>query len=321
MKTKDGGTTSVSSQKFVGRDTARPSTFSVGFVLLVCSIGIAKSTIAAQPSEATITRIVNEVQLQAAQTAPRSASLNDKVPDGSSVQTGMDSRTELTFSDQVLARLSANTIFSFNEGTRNLDLASGAVLVHVPKGAGGAKISTAAVTASITGTTVIVEYHPHGYIKFISLEGTARLYLKRRWGESVLVRPGQILITNPDAKNLPDPVDVDLERLLKTARLIIDFPPLGSQHLIAKESEKQQRAKSKKSLVDTNLVIFGKGTVVSLTNPAQTTAASHPIAASVKSGSDAIPSSTDLGTIETPTNPEPTPTGLLAPNHTADNPR
>src|SRR5437016_557297 len=82
------------------------------------------------------------------------------------------------------------------------------------------------VIAAITGTTVIVEYHPHAYLKFISLEGTARLSLKHRWGETVLIRPGQMLITNPDAKSLPDPVNVDLDRLLKTARLITDFPPL-----------------------------------------------------------------------------------------------
>lgn len=299
--------------------STRPGLVWTGVVLLSL-IAAARSTIAAQANEATITRIVNEVQLHEAQSAPHFASINDKVRDGSSVQTGMNSRTELSFADQSLTRLSANTIFSFNEGTRNLDLASGAVLLHVPKGAGGAKISTAAMTAAITGTTVIVEHHPHAYIKFISLEGTARLYLKRRWGESVLVRPGQMLITNPDAKSLPNPVDVDLERLMKTARLIIDFPPLGSQNLIAKESEKQQRAKSKRGLIDTNLVIFGKGTVVSLTNPAQLTAGS-PIAAPVTAGPDAIPSSTDLGTIETPPNPEPTSSGLPAENHTADNPR
>ena len=284
--------------------STRPGLVWTGVVLLSL-IAAARSTIAAPANEATITRIVNEVQLHAAQSAPHFASINDKVRDGSSVQTGMNSRTELSFADQSLTRLSANTIFSFNEGTRNLDLASGAVLLHVPKGAGGAKISTAAMTAAITGTTVIVEYHPHAYIKFISLEGTARLYLKRRWGESVLVRPGQMLIANPDAKSLPNPVDVDLERLMKTARLIIDFPPLGSEKLIAKESEKQQRAKSKRGLIDTNLVIFGKGTVVSLTNPAQLTAASQ-IAGPVTPASDAIPASTDLGTIETPPNPEPT---------------
>jgi FecR protein len=290
-------------------------------VPLIWAIAATTSTIATELNQATITRLINNVQLRPGQEAPRAAVLNDNVPDGTTVATGMDSRTELTFTDQTLARLSANTIFSFNKGTRNLDLAEGAMLLRVPKGVGSAKITTGAVTAAINGTTLIVEYHPHACLKFISLEGTARLYLKRRWGESVLVRPGQILITNPDAKGLPDPVDVDLDRLLKTSLLIIDFPPLGSQNLIAKESEKQQRAKSKRSLIDTNLVIFGKGTVVSLTSPAQMTAASHPIAASVTPGSEAIPSSTDLGTIETPASPESSSAGLPAVNYGADNTR
>src|SRR5437660_9219326 len=236
-------------------------------VPLIWAIAATTSTIATELNQATITRLINNVQLRPGQEAPRAAVLNDNVPDGTTVATGMDSRTELTFTDQTSARLSANTIFSFDKGTRNLDLAEGAMLLRVPKGVGSAKITTGAVTAAINGTTVIVEYHPHAYIKFMSLEGTARLYLKRRWGESVLIRPGQMLITNPDAKGgLPDPVDVDLERLLKTSLLIIDFPPLGRQNLIAKESEKQQRAKSKRTLIDTNLVIFGKGTMLSLTN-------------------------------------------------------
>jgi hypothetical protein len=113
-------------------------------------------------------------------------------------------------------------------------------------------------------------------------------------------------------------VDVDLGRLLKTARLIVDFPPLASQNVIAQESEKQQRAKSKRELIDTNLVIFGKGTLVSLTNPAQTTAVSHPVDATVTPGSEAIPSSNDVGTVETRPTPEPTPAGLSAANPTDD---
>ena len=190
----------------------------IGSIALVGATIAARSTIAAECNEATVTQIINEVQLRPTGAAAKAAVLNDNVPDGAAVQTGMDSRTELTFSDQTLARLSANTVFSFNKGTRNLDLAEGAMLLQVPKGVGGAKITTAAVTAAITGTTVIVEYHPHAYIKFMSLEGTARLYLKRRWGESVLIRPGQMLITNPDAKGgLPDPVDVALDHRFSAA--------------------------------------------------------------------------------------------------------
>ncbi|HEY6045695.1 MAG TPA: FecR domain-containing protein [Pyrinomonadaceae bacterium] len=275
-----------------------------GSLALICAIVPVRSTIAAELNEATITQIVNDVQLHPRQAATRAGVLNDSVPSGSEVHTGINSRAELTFTDQTCARLSANTTFNFNNETRNLDLTEGAMLLRVPKRMRGATITTGAVTAAINGATVIAEYHRNAYTKFISLEGTARVYLKRRWGESVLVPPGQMLITNPNSKGgLANPVDVDLHRLLTTSVLITEFPPLASQNLIAKETEKQQRAKSKKTLLDTNLVIAGKGTVVSLANPAQMIAPSPPIASSVAAGTDAIPSSNDVGTVETPPDP------------------
>ena len=131
----------------------------------------------------------------------------------------IESRSELMFTDATLARLGANTIFSFTEGTRNLELTDGAMLLRVPKNAGGAKINTAAVTAAITGTTIMLEFHKNSYIKFIVLEGTGRIFIPNRVGESVLVHAGQMLITKPNAKNLPSPVDVDIRKLMK------DFAP------------------------------------------------------------------------------------------------
>ena len=110
-----------------------------------------------------------------AQADARPAVINDEVGANTAIRTGVESRSELTFSDLTIARLGANTIFSVNEGTRNIDLGSGAILVRVPKDAGGAKVSTASVTASITGTTMMVEYHKNSIYKFIMLEGTARI--------------------------------------------------------------------------------------------------------------------------------------------------
>ena len=227
-------------------------------------IAPARSTIAAELKEAHVTRIIKDVQLLPSQAAPRPAVVNDNVRSGTAVRTGADSRTELTFTDLTLARLGANTIFSFNEGTRNLDLGGGAVLLHVPKGAGGAKITTAAITAGITGTTVLMEYHRNAYIKFIVLEGTARMYLKNRIGESVLIGPGQMLIVKPNATSLPDPVTVDLKRLVETCLLITEFAPLASQSLILQQIQNQQ---NNRDLIPTNLVIYGRGTLVSLVDP------------------------------------------------------
>ena len=58
--------------------------------------------------------------------------MNDTVQEKTAVRTGADSRSELTFTDQTLARLGANTIFTFNEGTRNLNLEGGVMLLRVP---------------------------------------------------------------------------------------------------------------------------------------------------------------------------------------------
>ena len=126
-------------------------TVSVVFLALLALVP-ARSASAAQLKEAQITQIVKDVNLLPGQAASRAAVINDNVRDGTAVRTGDDSRTELTFSDQTLARLGANTLFSFNEGTRKLDLGGGAMLLRVPKGAGGATVRTAAVTAAITGT-------------------------------------------------------------------------------------------------------------------------------------------------------------------------
>ena len=253
---------------------------------------------AAVLKEARVTQIVRDVKLLPTAGAVRPAVISDEVRDGTAVRTGVESRAELTFTDATLARLGANTIFSFNEGTRNLDLQNGVILLRVPKDAGGAKINTAAVTAAITGTTVMLEYHPHSYIKFIILEGTGRIFLPHRVGESVLVHAGQMLITKPETKNLPNPVDVDVKKIMKTSRLIRGFGKLGSEPLIAQVEAVQDQEKANGQVFETNLAIFGGGTDVALLDPTHT---------------ELVQAS--LTPIPTPT-PTPTPTPIPTPTPT-----
>ena len=220
--------------------------------------------------EARVTQVVKDVKLLSGQTEPRPATLSDTVRGDTAVRTGAESRAELTFGDLTIARLGANTIFSFNQGSRTVDLGNGAILLRVPKGSGGAKVQTAAVTAAITGTTVIVEYHPKSYAKYLVLEGSMRIYLKGILGESVLMGPGQMMILNPNAKRLSEPVDFDLDRLWKTSLFIQGFRPLGSEPLMAEVKQTQLDRKAAGELIDTNLVIFGRGTLVTLTDPQST---------------------------------------------------
>ena len=176
---------------------------------------------------------------------------------------------KLSFGGETIGRLGANTVFKFNGGSRKLQLGEGVLLVHAPKNGGRCEIQLGGVSAAVTNCTVVSELHSGpsaASFKLLVLNGTARLYRPGHWGDSVLVRPGQMVIGNP-AQPVSDPVDVDVPRFVKTCRLINDFGPVGSEKLLAKEGEKQARAKGKRALIDTNLVIFGEGSLVTLTNP------------------------------------------------------
>ena len=244
--------------------------FCLIFITVIASLAMSFPSLleAASTNEARVTRVKNQVQLGNSKNIARSASVNDIVRKQTIVRTGNGSCGEVTFSDQTVVRLAARTAFDFNQGTRGLNLGEGAVLVQSPKEANGATIHAGSVAAALAGTTVMIEYHA-GFYKFLVLEGTARTYRPGHLGDSVLVRPGQMVFGNPESA-LSDPVDVDIERFMKTSRLITDFPRLGSVKSIVAESQKQQREKSTKTLADTNLVIFGGGTQVSVTDQGQT---------------------------------------------------
>src|SRR5204863_6361941 len=279
-------------------------------VILASAVSVA----AAQLKEAQVTQVVKDVKLLPTGAAARPASVSDEVREGTAVRTGVDSRSELKFSDQTLARLGANTLFSFAEGTRNLNLQDGAMLLRVPKGAGGAKISSSAVTAAITGTTVMVETHAltkknkNSYYKFIVLEGTARLYLPGRLGESTLVKAGQMIIMRLDSKMIPEPVDVDIQKITQSSLLITGFGPLGSETLIAFDRTRQNEQKNSGQLIETNLVIYGGGTNVVLADPNTVDVA---VSAESNAAKSPAPTPTPKPTA-TPT-PPPTPTPSATP--------
>jgi len=236
---------------------------------------------AASTDEARLTRVKNHVQLADSKNAERRASVNDIVREETVVRTGDRSRAELGFSDETVVRLAAHTAFDFNRATRGLNLRDGAVLVQAPKSASGATIHAGSVAAAVSGATVMIEYHP-GVYKFLVLEGTARLYRPGHLGDSVLVNAGQMVFGNPEAA-VSDPVDIEIDRFMKTSCFITDFAPLRSAKSIVAEGQKQQRQKMNKTLRDTNLVIFGGGTQVSDVDREQTDTADQKTAAVVTS--------------------------------------
>lgn len=239
-----------------------PSALAVSLISFTFS---AQFATAGPLTEAQVTKIINQVSLVDPQSGERPAVMRDVVKDDLGVETGVKSRSELLFQDDTLTRLGAETFFSFKTGTRDLTLEKGSMLLQVPKGLGGAKIHTAAVTAAITGTTIMMEYIPTKYIKVMVLEGSLRLSRNGLFGDSVVLTAGKMVIMRPDAKNIPEPVNVDLQHVVQTSTLV-NFPgadPLPSTNLIQAAIADQQQQLAKTNLVPTNLVI-GKGTNVIL---------------------------------------------------------
>src|SRR6478736_5072662 len=127
------------------------------FILKITSLafalasGLSNKVNADELKEAKVTQVIQNVQVLPSNAAPRAAAVNDSVRQGTAVQTGVQSRSELTFKDQTITRLGEKTIFSVGEGARTIDLGSGQFLLYATKKASCAKVKMGSVTSAITG--------------------------------------------------------------------------------------------------------------------------------------------------------------------------
>ena len=127
------------------------------FILTIASLAFAlasgppNAVSADELKQAKVTQVIQDVRVLPSNASARPAAVNEDVHQGTAVQTGVQSRSELTFKDQTITRLGEKTIFSVGGGARTIDLGSGQFLLYAPKKAGGVKIKAGAVTAAITG--------------------------------------------------------------------------------------------------------------------------------------------------------------------------
>lgn len=180
--------------------------------------------------DARVTQVIRDVKVLASKGASgRAASVNDSVQEGQAVRTGGDSRAELTFTDQTITRLGSNTLFSYGQGAKEMDLSSGAALVVVPKAAGTVRINTAAATASVTGFTVLVESHPNAVNKFMVLEGEACIKKIGKHGSSepcTTLHSGEMLMLQPGTRPIGSIQKFDIKKTVNSANLITKFGKL-----------------------------------------------------------------------------------------------
>jgi hypothetical protein len=210
----------------------------------------ASCALAAAPlREATIQQLINQVRvLDLEAGSSHSAAEQEKITATNGVRTGIRSRAELLFQDQTIARLGAETFFTFKRSSREIRLDAGTLLLQVPKDQGGARIRSGSVTASVTGTTILMEHLPNKNLKMMVLEGHMRIAVPDRFGEALVLKPGEMVTMHPGARTIPEPVQVDIATIMRTSRLIappVDkrsgkgFRPLPSAKLIEKAAAQQ----------------------------------------------------------------------------------
>jgi hypothetical protein len=211
------------------------------------------STRGAALSESKVTEVIKEVNLlPAGTTTAAPAKLNDFVKAPDRIRTGAESRTELTAADNTITRIGANTVFSFENQGRTVNLEQGSLLFHSPKGKGGGTIKSGGASAAVLGTTLIVASTANGGFKVIVLEGRGRVTLPN--GRTVTLRAGQMVYVLPAGGGTSEVVDINLGKLVAGSLLVNGFSrPLPSQVAINTAVEKQNYYLARGRAVDTGI--------------------------------------------------------------------
>lgn len=223
---------------------------------------------AASFNKAEITRLEKDVKILKENAAPHSATMGEQINPVTSVATGVASRVELRFPDKSLTRLGANSRFTLHGEGRTLDLDKGVMLLEVPQKIIGAKVRTAAVTAAVTGGTIMIEYLPNGFIKIFCLDGHLDVVNNANPSDFLTLNAGQFLLMPANAKEIPRPAaEFDINLMLKTSKLVSpDEVGTPTDKDIADAVKDQAKEIFKGDLIKTNLIIPGRGTLVSLSN-------------------------------------------------------
>lgn len=227
------------------------------FLLSMSVVLVASPAFAENLQSAKVTKVINDVRVYRPAASAKKAQLGDVINGKTSLQTGRRSRSELRFQDDTITRLGSNSIFSFERGTRDLSLEQGTILLTVPKNAGGARIRTATVTAAVTGTSIMMEYFRNKWVKIIVLEGSLVTWLERDGQKNrKTIKAGQMMILKANDNKMPNPVEIDLQRLLKTSGLANQetFGPLPTvaQNRIAAAITQQDSLKNEGFLAPIN---------------------------------------------------------------------
>ncbi len=186
-----------------------------------------------------------------------SARTSQSLPTGSAFATKKSSQSQLRL-DKGFVRLGSNSQVQLGKNDQ-VQLKEGVMMV----GSDGAKkresvkVTAPGYSFSVQGTALIA-YYPGSYIKITVLEGSIRVALQSLLGEFETLEAGQMLVINPADKRLPDPVEVDLNRLVTTSQLTAG--PLGpppTDPFIQSSASEQGKETGSDSLARTPFALRG----------------------------------------------------------------
>jgi FecR protein len=189
---------------------------------------------------AEVTKTINAVSV-----LPRNTKAvpGDVITKDLALKTGGDSRAELEFPDLTITRVGANALFRFLAGKRQIILDGGTMLFHAPKGAGGGKVETGAITAAVTGTDFLIS-NINKRVRVICLSGKVLVYFTANPREGRGLKPGQMVDVAAGATKIPAATTINLTTLLATSMLggAGGLGPFPNQAAIEKNARNQQDA-------------------------------------------------------------------------------
>ena len=191
------------------------------FLLFVAFASLALPLVAAPLTESTFTEIVNDVNTVSATGDATTAKSGDVLKAPQRVRTGPSSRAELTAPDKTITRVGANTVFSYADSGRTLNLEQGNVLFHAPKGLGGGTIKSGGAAAAVLGTSLIVSATTGGGFNVILLEGKGKVTLPN--GNSVTLKAGQEVFVLPGGTEFSKVFTINLDKLVAGSQLVKGF--------------------------------------------------------------------------------------------------
>jgi len=203
---------------------------------------LSPAAISADLSQAVLRQKVNVVTVAPSINASaQPVSQGAVVRDENVVRTGTESRAELEFGDLTLARLGANSIFTFDAEARAMNCMQGAALFSKPTNSGRVEVRAGAITAAITGSTGFISNQPtvrarKGRAASNAEERTAMMgMLEGKLRGSAVWRDnngkertfrfalgaGEMIVAQPG--RAPVVVQFDIPRFLSTSPLITGF--------------------------------------------------------------------------------------------------